>query len=161
MIDGEVNEATMTKSRTYHLLGNLLHFHAFSAETGGNYCVVEDRVAPGAGAPPNSHAGEQEAFYVLEGRFRFQLGDDSREAGPGDFVVIPDGAVHAFSAIGDAPGRVLIINAPGRVHDAFFTEAGEAVPEGTTEFPTPQGEPDIPRVVEIGRRAGIEFTPPA
>lgn len=148
------------RHRTYHLLGNLLYFHAFSAETGGSYCVVEARTAPGAGAPPNSHPGEQEAFYVLEGQFEFMIDGATRRAGPGDFVSIPDGALHAFTAVGDGPGRVLIVNAPGRVHDAFFTEAGEALPEGTREIPSPAGAPDIPAVIAAGTRAGIVFPPP-
>jgi hypothetical protein len=57
---------------------------------------------------------------------------------------------------------MLIINSPGRVHDAFFTEAGDPMPPGSRDLPQSSGEaPDIPRVVEVGRRAGIEFILPA
>lgn len=47
---------------TYYLLGNLLRFLASSEQTGGRYSLVESLTAPGAGAPPNRHAADDEAF---------------------------------------------------------------------------------------------------
>ena len=147
---------------TYHLLGNLLKFLARSPDTGGAYCLVESLTAPGAGAPPNRHPADDEAFYVIDGTFEFTVEGETRSVGAGAFVRIPNGAVHAFRKVGQRPGRLLIINSPGKVHDGFFSEAGEPMPPGTTELPAPSGAPDIPRVLEIGRRNGLEFIlPPA
>jgi mannose-6-phosphate isomerase-like protein (cupin superfamily) len=145
---------------TYHLLGNLLRFHARSSDTGGAYCLVESLTAPGAGAPPNRHPSDDEAFYVIEGSFEFTIENETVAAGSGSFVRIPNGAVHAFRNVGQAPGRLLIINAPGKVHDGFFSEAGEPMPPGTRDLPPPAGPPDIPRLLEIGRRNGLEFLLP-
>lgn len=145
---------------TYHLLGNLLRFHARSPDTGGAYCLVETLTAPGAGAPPNRHPSDDEAFYVIEGRFEFMIEGETRQAGAGSFVRVPNGAVHAFRNVGDKPGRLLIINSPGRSHDGFFSQAGDPMPPGTRELPAPGGAPDIPRVIEIGRRNGLEFLLP-
>jgi quercetin dioxygenase-like cupin family protein len=143
---------------TYHLFGNLFRFHAHSPDTGGTYCLIETLTAPGAGVPPNRHPDDDEAFYILDGLFEFMVDGETVQARTGSFVKIPTGAIHAFRNIGPAPGRLLIINSPGRVHDGFFTEAGEAMPVGTRDLPPPSGEPpDIPRVVEIGRRNGLEF----
>jgi quercetin dioxygenase-like cupin family protein len=151
---------TSHETDTYHLFGNLLRFHAHSPDTGGAYCLVESLTAPGAGAPPNRHPTDDEAFYILDGLFEFTIEGRTFEAGTGSFVKIPNGAVHAFRNIGQAPGRLLIINAPGRLHDAFFTEAGDPMPPGTRELPAPAGPPDIPRAVEIGQRHGMEFLLP-
>ncbi|MDX3925125.1 MAG: cupin domain-containing protein [Shinella sp.] len=152
---------TDMQTDTYHLLGNLIRFHIRSPETGGAYCLVETLSAPGAGAPPNRHPGDDEAFYVLDGLFEFTVGEDVITAGTGSFVKVPPGAVHAFRNVGEAPGRLLVINSPGRVHDGFFTEAGEPMPPGTRDLPEPSGEaPDIPRLLEIGRRNGLEFLLP-
>jgi quercetin dioxygenase-like cupin family protein len=145
---------------TYHLLGNLLHFLARSPDTGGAYCLVESLTAPGAGAPPNRHPSDDEAFYVLDGSFEFLIDDRTVQATSGSFVKIPTGAVHAFTNVGDKPGRLLIINSPGKAHDGFFSEAGEPMPSGTRELPPPGGAPDIPRLLEIGRRNGLEFLLP-
>jgi quercetin dioxygenase-like cupin family protein len=152
---------TATRTDTYHLLGNLLRFHARSPDTGGAYCLVETLTAPGAGAPPNRHPSDDEAFYVLEGTFEFTIGDETITATAGRFVRVPNGAVHAFRNVGSAPGRMLIINSPGRAHDGFFSEAGEPMPPGTRDLPPPAGPPDIPRLLEIGRRNGLEFLIPA
>lgn len=147
---------TTTETDTYHLFGVLVRFLATHAETGA-YCLCEGLVAPGAGAPPNRHAGEDEAFYVLDGTFAFTIDGATRHVGKGDFVKIPDGAVHAFANTGSAPGRLLIMNAPGLVHEAFFSRVGEPLPRGSWEFPAPKGAPDIPRLVEIARQAGVEI----
>lgn len=77
----------------------------------------------------------------------------------GDFVKIPSGAVHAFTCTYDAPGRLLCIDAPGRIQDAFFTEAGDAMPNGTTEVPPPGGPPDIPALMAEANRLGITILP--
>ncbi len=144
---------------SFYLVGTVVRFLAKNAETGG-YCLCEATVAPGAGAPPNRHAGEDEAFYVLEGSFDFTIGEDTRRVGPGDFVKIPDGALHAFTNTGDAPGRLLIMNAPGLVHERFFSEAGEPLPPGSRDLPASPAPPDIPRLLEAGARAGIAFPRP-
>ena len=68
---------TEPRPRIYHLLGNLLTFHAFPSETGDRCTIVEIKTAPGAGAPPNHHAGEDESFYVLDGEFEFFLNGET------------------------------------------------------------------------------------
>jgi mannose-6-phosphate isomerase-like protein (cupin superfamily) len=149
------------RTDTYHLLGNLLRSLARSPDTGGAYCLVELLTAPGAGTPPNRHPSDDEAFYVIDGSFEFTIGDETVPAGAGDFVKVPNGAVHAFRNIGERPGRLLIINSPGKAHDGFFSEAGDPMPPGTRELPPPSGPPDIVRLLEIGRRNGLEFLLPA
>ncbi len=153
----------MTKSRprTYHLLGNLLTFHAFPAETGDRYTIVEIKTAPGAGAPPNHHAGEDESFFVLEGDFEFFVDGETFKAKAGDFVKVPEGAVHAFTCTGDRPGRLICVNAPGAMHDTFFTEAGEAMPDGTTEIPESDGPPDIPAIMAVADKVGMTILTPS
>ena len=147
------------RPRTYNVLNILMKFHAFPAETMGKFCLVECLVPVGAGAPPNHHAGETEAFYVIDGQVGFMLDGKEILAGPGDHVAIPDGAVHAFQAVGDRPARILIINAPGNMHDRFFTGIGEALPENQTDLPQPD-EPDFPAVMAMATEVGMTILPP-
>jgi quercetin dioxygenase-like cupin family protein len=150
------------KQNTYHLLGNLIRFHASSADTGGVYCLVESLTAPGAGAPPNRHPGEDEAFYVLDGTFEFTVEGETITATSGQFVKIPDGAVHAFRNAGEKPGRLLILNSPGRLHDVFFSQAGDPLPPETRELPPPSDEaPDLARIIGLAQANGMEFVTPA
>ena len=64
-------------------------------------------------APLHVHHGDDEAWYVLEGRLRFRIGDQVREAGPGQAVLAPKGTPHAY---GNArPGqatRYLLVMTP-------------------------------------------------
>jgi quercetin dioxygenase-like cupin family protein len=64
------------------------------------------------GVEPHSHADHVDAFYVLEGRVEFDVGDEQRVAGPGTFVAAPPGAVHGFSVGGADPIRLLNLHAP-------------------------------------------------
>ena len=47
-------------------------------------------------APLHVHHGDDEAWYVLEGRLRLRIGDQVREAGPGQAVLAPKGMPHAY-----------------------------------------------------------------
>ena len=148
---------------TYRLLGCILSFRLTHAETvtpaGGGYSMVEALVAPGAGAPPNRHPGDAEAFRVLEGEFEFRVGEAVRRAGPGDLVKVPAGEVHAFANVGAAPGRLIILNSPGLVHEAFFSRCGERVAEGCADF-GPAAAPDLPRLLAEAAACGLEILPP-
>ncbi|SHO64782.1 Cupin domain-containing protein [Pseudoxanthobacter soli DSM 19599] len=146
------------RPRKYNVLNILMNFHAFPSDVDGKYCFVECLVPVGAGAPPNHHAGETEAFYVVDGAVGFLV--DGREwvARAGEFVPIPDGAVHAFKAVGDGPARILILNAPGHMHDAFFTGIGTPLPDGQTALPAPS-QPDIPAVLAKAHETGMTILP--
>ncbi len=147
------------RARKFNVLNILMDFHAFPSEVDGKYCLVECVVPIGAGAPPNHHAGETEAFFILEGQVGFMIQGEERLAKAGDFVPIPDGAVHAFQAVGDTPARLLILNAPGHMHEAFFTGIGEALPDDQTELPAPS-EPNIAAVVAKAQETGMTIMPP-
>ncbi len=145
--------------RKYDVLNILMTFHAFPDEVEGKYCLVECIVPVGAGAPPNHHAGETEAFFILEGEVAFMIDGQDKLARAGDFIPVPDGALHAFEAIGHAPARMLILNAPGHMHAAFFTGIGKVLPEDQTTLPTPS-EPDISAVLMKARETGMTILAP-
>lgn len=148
------------RPRTYEVLNVLMRFHAFPDEVSGKYCLVECLVPVGGGAPPNHHAGETEAFFVLDGQVAFGIGDEELHAEAGRYVPIPDGVVHAFEAVGDGPARLLILNAPGRMHEAFFTGVGRPLSETRTDLPEPS-EPDLARVLAVAEAAGMTVLAPS
>lgn len=61
------------------------------------------------------HHGEQEsAIFVLSGALLMEYGPggaDSFEAGPGDFVYVPRGAIHRESNPSDQPADILVVRA--------------------------------------------------
>ena len=67
--------------------------------------------ATGAEGALHNHPHVQ-STYVESGRFRFTLGDEEREVGPGDSFVIPSGLVHG--CVGLEPGRLVDCFTPRR-----------------------------------------------
>lgn len=61
------------------------------------------------GAGPHFHKLHVDSFYVLEGELQFWVGDETHRAGPGTFVAVPPGTIHAFTNPG--PGSVRFLNA--------------------------------------------------
>jgi quercetin dioxygenase-like cupin family protein len=61
------------------------------------------------GAGPHFHKLHVDSFYVLEGELEFQVGGETHRAGPGTFVAVPPGTIHAFTNPG--PGSVRFLNA--------------------------------------------------
>jgi quercetin dioxygenase-like cupin family protein len=88
-----------------------------------------------SGPPKHVHAEHDEIWYVLQGRFRFALGDREFIACAGDLVVGPRGVPHSFCAE-TADARVLDIHLPGGFEN-FFVKAGAPAAALTPPPPAP------------------------
>jgi mannose-6-phosphate isomerase-like protein (cupin superfamily) len=93
----------------------------------GAYSLVEWVSAPGVpGTPLHIHRMTDEAFYVLEGTFGFQVGERSVDGAAGAFFYVPKGLEHAFWNQGPTPARMLImISPPG--FERYFEELAEGL----------------------------------
>ncbi|ANS77764.1 hypothetical protein SGUI_0368 [Serinicoccus hydrothermalis] len=68
--------------------------------------------APGAVTGWHHHGEHETTLYIVSGTFRLESGPsggDVIEAGPGDFVRVPAGAVHRESNPGEEPSRAVIV----------------------------------------------------
>jgi len=64
-------------------------------------------------APLHVHHCDDEAWYVVEGKLRFRVGDAMCEAGPGDAVLAPKGTPHAYgNARRGQVARYLLVTTP-------------------------------------------------
>jgi len=64
-------------------------------------------------APLHVHHADDEAWYVLEGMLRFQVGDETLEAPPGSAVFVPKGTPHAYgNARRRERARYLLVTTP-------------------------------------------------
>jgi mannose-6-phosphate isomerase-like protein (cupin superfamily) len=101
---------------------------ARAESTGGSFSLLENEVAPKAGPALHRHADEDEMYVVLEGTFRFKLGERIEPAPQGSFVFIPRGTPHCFQNVGDTPGRFLVMFTPAGMERYF--EAQATLPPG-------------------------------
>ena len=63
--------------------------------------IAHARVASGAATAPHTLATSTEVYWVLSGRGRMHIGDESADIGPGEAVLIPPGSVQWIEALGD------------------------------------------------------------
>lgn len=69
--------------------------------SGARATLVEVTLAQGAVVPEHTHPHEQ-VGYVVSGRIRCRVGDDTRELQAGDSYLAPGGVPHAVEALENA-----------------------------------------------------------
>ena len=69
-------------------------------------------IRPGGAPPLHQHDDTEQIFYVLEGRGRLEIGEESEEflVEPGDVVRIPPGTLHTIHCLGTIDLRYLAID---------------------------------------------------
>jgi uncharacterized RmlC-like cupin family protein len=88
--------------------------------------------APGATSGWHHHGEHETSLFVVRGRMRLEFGPgglDVLEAGPGEFVHVPAGAVHRES------------NPGGETSTAVIARAGSGPPTVNVDGPPPERAP--------------------
>jgi mannose-6-phosphate isomerase-like protein (cupin superfamily) len=89
-------------------------------DTAGAASIYESlRPAGDLGGPPLHRHAFDEAFYVLEGEYVFNVQDRTIAASVGSFLYVPAGTTHAIRHAGDGTGRMLTICHPGGIEEIF------------------------------------------
>jgi mannose-6-phosphate isomerase-like protein (cupin superfamily) len=95
-------------------------------DTAGSLTIYESlRPAGDPGGPALHKHLFDEAFYVLEGEYIFQVGERLVKAATGSFVYIPGGTIHTFRHSGDGDGRMLTVCSPGGIEAIFMAPDAE------------------------------------
>lgn len=130
-----------------------LIFKLGSGEDSSTFEFAEGYTNPNGGPPVHVHMDMDEAFYVLSGSYRFKVGNQVQEAGPGWFVFIPHGVPHAFVNSGTTIAtHVEIHSHPGL--EKYFKEISEAVKK------MPPGPPDQKILNAISDRYKVRIVGP-
>jgi quercetin dioxygenase-like cupin family protein len=100
-------------------------------EQTGNTLALIENVLPGGfgGMPLHVHPSFDEAFYVLEGRLTFRVGEAVMTAGPGALVFAPGAVPHTFAELTGDPVRVLLWTTPAG-HERYFDAMADAMERG-------------------------------
>lgn len=100
-----------------------VRFVAPGSVTAGRFGLFEYRMAARAPGPgPHYHRTFSESFYVLAGELTIYDGQGWSAFGPGDYVRVADGGVHAFRNDSEDETAFLILFAPGIARERFFIE---------------------------------------
>lgn len=94
---------------------------------GAPFSLIEWVAPPAVPGPPlHLHRSTDEAFYVIDGTYGFQLDEGTIEGPPGTFVFIPRGQAHTYWNQGSTPARLLgVISPPG--FESYFEELSEGL----------------------------------
>lgn len=119
--------------RTVSLLDHWVTFiHGYPE---GAYSLIEWVAMPSVPGPPlHIHETTDEAFYVLEGTFGFQVGERTVDGTAGAFFFVPKGQVHTYWNQGLERARMLVTMSPAGF-ERYFEELAKdlASADGSAE----------------------------
>jgi mannose-6-phosphate isomerase-like protein (cupin superfamily) len=127
--------------------GSRMLVKAGSAETGGLLGLLEGIDRAGFSTIVHRH-DVAEAWYVLDGEYRYYVDGRWLDVGPGGFVFVPAGVAHGLRCV--SAGRKLTLLVPGGP-EGFFRDVHTALEAGELT-------PDSLR--DIGGRYGLEALGP-
>ncbi|MBA2346759.1 MAG: cupin domain-containing protein [Solirubrobacterales bacterium] len=106
-------------------VGGPLLFKVRGEQTDGALTALENVIPPGTGPPLHAHDAQDEAWWVVSGAVRFQIGEELASAEAGSFVWVPRGVPHAFRNDDEAPATLLVLFTPAGI-EPFFDAIAEA-----------------------------------
>lgn len=116
-----------------------------ASDTDGALCVFDTYRFKSGGPPLHVHLEQDEWFLVLDGEFKFQVGDQMHHLAAGDSIFGPRRVPHAFRSLTET-GRLMITFQPAGTMEAFF--AAEMVDPLSEAFR------------DLSRRHGMEVVGP-
>ena len=106
-------------------------------DRGAGLTMGEVIIYPGQGHAPHKHPGEEELLYVISGKGKQTVGDDTEpfDIQEGDAVYIPADTSHSTFNTTWSPLRLVVVYTPGGAEVAIDSQPGVRVlPAG--EAPT-------------------------
>ncbi len=99
---------------------NTLDIKISGTDTENDLAVFEQTgLTPNGGPPLHIHPFQDEWFYVIEGEYHFQVGNDKYEMKSGDTIFLPRNVQHAFIQLSEK-GKMIVSYLPAGKMEAFF-----------------------------------------
>ena len=87
-------------------------------------CVIFDTLRPQKVGPRlHYHIDVDEWFFVRDGEFKMQAGDEILRLKPGDSLFIPRNMPHAFVKTSEGTARLIVMHQPAGTMEEFFRTA--------------------------------------
>src|SRR5215470_13245019 len=124
-------------------------------DTGGAYCLLDMRVAPGKGVPRHTHTREDEALFVLSGELEATVGDELFTLRAGETLIAPRNIPHRLRNSGIVPNHYLIMFSPAGFEE--FLKATSVPAPDDAVAPTQPPAVAVQNVFELASDYGIQF----
>lgn len=99
---------------------NTLDIKISGKDTEDGLAVFEQTgLTPYGGPPLHIHMYQDEWFYVLKGKYKFQVGEDKFDLTTGDTIFLPRNIPHAFIQL-SKKGKMIVSYLPAGKMESFF-----------------------------------------
>ena len=99
---------------------NTLDLKVSGKDTDGDIAIFEQiGTTPKSGPPLHIHPFQDEMFYVIEGEYHFQVGEDEYDLKSGDTIFLPRGVRHAFIQLSEIGKLIITYQPAGKIEDFF------------------------------------------
>jgi len=94
-------------------------------DTDGGLTVAEITSLHKGGPTRHLHHEQDEWFYVVEGEYVIEVGEERYMPGPGDSVLAPRKVAHVWAHVGEGTGRLIAALQPAGEIEAFFEDVAK------------------------------------
>ena len=119
---------------------NTLDIKISGSDTENDLAVFEQTgLTPNGGPPLHIHPFQDEWFYIIEGEYLFQVGEDKYQMKSGDTIFLPRNVQHAFIQLTEK-GKMIVSYLPAGKMEAFF--------QVTDQWNSPPSKEEIAKVFD-------------
>lgn len=96
------------------------------AQDGDGILIIENNFREKGGPARHLHYSQDEWFFVVEGEFIFEVGQEQFRLRPGDSLLAPRKVPHVWAYTGGTGGSILIAFMPAGKMESFFLQVTKA-----------------------------------
>jgi len=101
---------------------NILDVKVSGSDTNGDLAIFEQTsLSQGKGTPLHIHNSQDEVFYVMEGAYYFQVGEEKYNLTVGDSIFLPRKVAHAWTQVSEKGKMSVILQPAGKLENFFVT----------------------------------------
>ena len=103
---------------------NILDVKVSGSDTDGDLAIFEQTsLSQGKGTPLHVHFNQDEIFHVIEGSYKFQVGEVKHDLTAGDSIFLPRQVPHAWTQVSDKGKMTVILQPAGKLENFFVAMA--------------------------------------
>jgi quercetin dioxygenase-like cupin family protein len=104
---------------------NTIDLKVSGRDTNGDLSIFEQTsISQGRGTPLHVHYFQDEIFYVIDGEYYFQVGNEKHRLKVGDSIFLPRKVPHAWTQVSEKGKLTITFQPAGKMEEFFITMAG-------------------------------------
>ncbi|MBF9219682.1 cupin domain-containing protein [Hymenobacter ruricola] len=116
----------------YRMMGFDLYLKVSGKDSDGQLAVFSGEYRKHDGPPLHVHYQQDEEFYITEGEFLVQVGEEKFTLRAGDLIFLPRDVPHSFVTLSDT-GKMVFMTHPSGGTEALFRGLSQLPPTATLD----------------------------